>query len=137
MNQQVRYNFLGFFASVDRPNTMNVSKAGQAIPLKWRLTDANGVPITDLIGVTVQAVSLTCSYGTTVDQIEEYYRASRIMAGKFVTTPATPRPHNVCAVATSFTVHTCTGQPSLRAAATNPRVGTGRPRCRTGTDSVR
>ena len=34
----VKYNFIGFSAPVDRPNTMNVSKAGQAIPLKWRLT---------------------------------------------------------------------------------------------------
>ena len=33
----------------------------------------------------------------------------------FVTIPATPRPHNNRAVAVSFTVHTCTGQPSRRA----------------------
>ena len=44
----VAYTFAGFFAPVDRPNTMNVSKAGQAIPLKWRLTDALNRPITDL-----------------------------------------------------------------------------------------
>ena len=35
----VKYDFAGFYAPVDRPNTMNVSKAGQAIPLKWTLTE--------------------------------------------------------------------------------------------------
>jgi len=49
-------------------------------------------------------------------------------SGTFVTIPATPRPHKVRAVAGSFTVQTCTGQPSPRAAATNARVGTGSPR---------
>ena len=41
----VAYTFAGFSAPVDRPNTMNVSKAGQAIPLKWRLKDALNGPI--------------------------------------------------------------------------------------------
>jgi hypothetical protein len=68
----VKYLFDGFYAPVDRPNTMNLSKAGQAIPLKWRLTNANGAPITDLTGVTVQAVGISCSLSNTTDQIEEY-----------------------------------------------------------------
>jgi hypothetical protein len=68
----VQYNFAGFFAPVDRPNTMNVSKAGQAIPLKWRLTDALGHPITNLTSVSVQTVDLNCGLGTTQDLIEEY-----------------------------------------------------------------
>jgi hypothetical protein len=68
----VKYNFIGFFAPVDRPTTYNVSKAGQAIPLKWRLTDASGLGITDLTGVVVQAVGIDCSLGTTQDQLEEY-----------------------------------------------------------------
>jgi hypothetical protein len=68
----VKYNFSEFFAPVDRPNMMNVSKAGQAIPLKWRLTDATGAPITNLSGVTVRAVGLSCSLATSLDQIEEY-----------------------------------------------------------------
>jgi uncharacterized repeat protein (TIGR01451 family) len=68
----VKYLFDGFYAPVDRPNTMNVSKAGQAIPLKWRLTNALGAPITDLTGVTVQAVSMSSCSAQTVDQIEEY-----------------------------------------------------------------
>ncbi len=68
----VKYVFDGFYAPVDRPNTMNVSKAGQAIPLKWRLTDANGAPITDLVAVTIRAKDQSCSLGSTADQIEEY-----------------------------------------------------------------
>jgi hypothetical protein len=55
---------------------MNVSKAGQAIPLKWRLTDANGAPITDLAAVTIQAKDQSCSLGVTPDQLEEYAAGS-------------------------------------------------------------
>jgi uncharacterized repeat protein (TIGR01451 family) len=70
----VLYNFEGLFAPVDRPNTMNVSKAGQAIPLKWRLTDYQGAPILDFspaaLGVAV--TGLQCTVSTTLDQIEEY-----------------------------------------------------------------
>ncbi|MDQ2690949.1 MAG: PxKF domain-containing protein [Chloroflexota bacterium] len=68
----VGYNFAGFFQPVDNLPALNIAKAGQAIPLKWRLTDANGAPILDLTTVTVTVSSLSCSSGTTVDQIEEY-----------------------------------------------------------------
>ena len=72
----VKYNFAGFSAPVDRPNTYNVSKAGQAIPLKWRLTDANGNGIADLTSVSIHAVGLSCSQGTTQDLLEEYAAGS-------------------------------------------------------------
>jgi hypothetical protein len=75
-NYTVGYNFAGFSAPVDRPNTMNVSKAGQAIPLKWRLTDATGAPVSNVTSVTIQAVDLNCNLGTTQDQIEEYAAGS-------------------------------------------------------------
>jgi hypothetical protein len=68
----VFYGFTGFSAPVDNPPVLNVAKAGQSIPLKWRLVDANGTPVPDLAGVTVTAVSMSCSLGTTPDQIEEY-----------------------------------------------------------------
>ena len=67
----VGYNFSGFFAPIDRPNTMNVSKAGQAIPLKWRLTDAGGSPVTNLANATVSVSTVSCALGTTDDLIEE------------------------------------------------------------------
>jgi hypothetical protein len=54
----VQYVFSGFFAPVDRPNTLNVSKAGQAIPLKFRLTDYAGNPVTDLTSASLVVGSL-------------------------------------------------------------------------------
>ena len=72
----VKYDFAGFYAPVDRPNTMNVSKAGQAIPLKWTLRNALGAPVTDLTTVTIKAVGITCPLGGTADQVEEYASGS-------------------------------------------------------------
>jgi hypothetical protein len=72
----VVYGFSGFAAPVDRPNTLNVSKAGQAIPLKWRLTDASGAGITTLTSVSVIASSVGCTSGTTDDLLEEYAAGS-------------------------------------------------------------
>jgi hypothetical protein len=73
----VQYNFDGLFAPVDRPNTMNVSKAGQAIPLKWRLTDAHGAPILNFTGpVNVAVSSLSCATTAPLDQVEEYAGSS-------------------------------------------------------------
>jgi hypothetical protein len=68
----VGYVFTGLAAPVNRPNTLNVSKAGQAIPLKWRITDYNGVGITTLTTVGVTVMGYSCSLGETLDQIEEY-----------------------------------------------------------------
>jgi len=74
LEQQVTYNWDGvLLPPVDRPNTYNVSKAGQAIPLKWRLTDYNGAAVITLTSVTVSVKTYTCPTGpATTDQIEEY-----------------------------------------------------------------
>lgn len=72
----VIYSFDGFFAPVDNQPTMNIAKAGQSIPLEWRITDAGGIPVTNLTSVTVTAVSLACDQGTTTDQMEEYASGS-------------------------------------------------------------
>jgi len=71
-NYQVIYAFTGFISPVDNPPVINIAKAGQTIPLKWRITDANGNPVTDLTDVTVTAVSLSCPSVPTTDAIEEY-----------------------------------------------------------------
>jgi hypothetical protein len=68
----VGYNFAGLAAPVNKPSTMNVSKAGQAIPLKWRITDYNGVGITTLTTVGVTVTGVSCGTGTTTDELEEY-----------------------------------------------------------------
>jgi len=68
----VKYDFDGFYAPVDRPNTMNVSKAGQAIPLKWTLRNATGAPVTDLATVAVKTVAMSCDQAITTDPLEEY-----------------------------------------------------------------
>ena len=72
-NYYVVYKFSGFFSPVDNLPAVNDAKAGQAIPIKWRITDANDVPITDPTSfVNVMVASLPCSAGTTGDAVEEY-----------------------------------------------------------------
>jgi hypothetical protein len=68
----VIYNFGGFEPPVDSLPALNTANSGQAIPLKWRITDAAGNPVTDLASVVVVAASLSCPLGTTPDQVEEY-----------------------------------------------------------------
>jgi hypothetical protein len=72
----VVYGFTGFFSPVDNGGVLNKAKAGQAIPLKWRLTDANGDPVLSLASVTATVTSLTCSLSTTADAVEEYATGS-------------------------------------------------------------
>jgi hypothetical protein len=42
----VTYNFQGFFAPIDNPPLVNTVKAGAAVPVKWRITNA-GAPVSD------------------------------------------------------------------------------------------
>src|SRR6476661_1837688 len=60
--QPIQYIFSGFFQPIDntQPNSAN---AGRTIPVKWRLTDANGAPISDpnsFISVSSSATSGGC-----------------------------------------------------------------------------
>jgi serine protease AprX len=68
----ILYVFTGFYQPIDNLPALNAANSGQAIPLKWRITDVNGNPVTSLASVNVTALSLPCSLGTTVDQVEEY-----------------------------------------------------------------
>jgi hypothetical protein len=54
-------------------NVRNVAKAGQAIPLKFHVSDALGA-VTDLTvsDVKVTVATLTCDRGETLDEVEEY-----------------------------------------------------------------
>ncbi|CAN5760881.1 hypothetical protein BH24CHL6_BH24CHL6_12870 [soil metagenome] len=71
----VGYNFAGFSRPVDN-GVLNVAKAGQAIPFKWRLTDANGDPVLTLASVKLTVASLSCDVGSTEDALEEYATGS-------------------------------------------------------------
>jgi hypothetical protein len=70
-NYTVTVNVSLFFAPVDNLPLVNSAKAGQAIPLKWRLTDANGQPYLGPITVVVESwANGTCNGAS--DPIEEY-----------------------------------------------------------------
>ena len=64
-------DFIGFSSPVDNPSVLNVVKAGQAVPLKWRLMHPNGTPYTTLASASMTVTSLACSLGATADQLEE------------------------------------------------------------------
>ena len=70
--------FTGFTAPIDN-DVVNLSKAGQAIPVKWRLTDGNGVPISDpasFDGLYSYSVRCIDFLGDPIDSIEEYASGS-------------------------------------------------------------
>jgi hypothetical protein len=74
----VTYKFDGFYSPVEN-DFLNVAKAGQAIPAKWRLTDANDVPISDPASfVNLYSYSLSCTdlAGDINDSVEEYASGS-------------------------------------------------------------
>lgn len=75
-NYTVTYDFLGFSAPVNNGDVLNVAKAGQAIPLKFQVLDANGAPVINVSNVIVKVVSLSCATGTSVDAVEEYATGS-------------------------------------------------------------
>ena len=64
--------FTGFEAPLNM-DAVNVAKAGQTVPLKFHVVDANG-PVTNLTGVTVSGRSQSCAGGTQ-DPIETYAAA--------------------------------------------------------------
>jgi len=60
----VAYQFIGFSGNVLGGGALNLAKAGQNIPLKWRLLDAAGAPVTNLTSATVAVANLACAAGT-------------------------------------------------------------------------
>ena len=69
---KVDYQYAGFLDPVNNNGVLNVAKAGQVIPLKWRLTDATGAPVTTLVTAAVTITDLSCAIGSSEDQVEEY-----------------------------------------------------------------
>lgn len=75
----VTYKFVGFHHPVDMHNWVNIAKAGKIIPLKWRLTDAAGNPITNassFTGLVVNTVNCSTFAGKPTDAIEVYVHSS-------------------------------------------------------------
>jgi hypothetical protein len=79
----VDYKFAGFYSPVDNYPVVNAAKAGQGVPVKWRLTDANDVPISDPVSFTggnggLYSYLVSCStfQGDVADSIEEYAAGS-------------------------------------------------------------
>jgi alpha-tubulin suppressor-like RCC1 family protein len=68
----VTYNFSGFLAPVDNPDTVNTGKAGKTYPVKWQLTDSDGAFISDLSLVTITYNNPSCGAftGDPVDVLE-------------------------------------------------------------------
>ena len=70
------YQFTGFFQPIDM-NMINIAKAGQSIPVKWRLTDANGAPISDpSIFVNLYSQASSCTSSIPPDVVETYSGSS-------------------------------------------------------------
>lgn len=68
------YYFRGFGVPVDA-GTLNIAKAGRAVPLKWQLFDYLAAPVLDLkaAAVTVSSVQIPCgASGSAGDPLEEY-----------------------------------------------------------------
>lgn len=76
VSYSVIYGFVGFAPPVENAPVVNLANAGRTIPFKWRLVDANGTPITNLSGVIVRAVSMSCDSTAVADAVEEYVSAS-------------------------------------------------------------
>ncbi|HYN68784.1 MAG TPA: PxKF domain-containing protein, partial [Candidatus Eisenbacteria bacterium] len=73
------YTFVGFFAPVDNPNVVNFAKAGQSIPVKWRITDAYGNPVSDpssFVGLTSNTANCNAWTTSGTDAIETYAGSS-------------------------------------------------------------
>jgi len=75
----LRYYFEGFFSPIENNQIVNNAKAGQTIPVKWRITDMNGLPVSDpasFVSITSYQVSCTTFAGDPSDDIGEYASGS-------------------------------------------------------------
>jgi hypothetical protein len=68
---KVDYRFVGFLDPVKNDGTLNSAAAGKTIPLKWRLTDDTGAPVTTLTSATITVKELSCSAGSSDTLLEE------------------------------------------------------------------
>ena len=99
MNNQVVYNFAGFFQPVDNLPTVNVVNAGQAIPVKFSLNGNQGLNIMaagypasspvacnanepgSVIEETVTAGNSSLSYDATTDRYSYVWKTNKAWKG--------------------------------------------------------
>jgi len=56
------YRFVGFFSPIENLPVINEANGGRTIPVKWRLVDSNGLPVTSLNSFTsLASASISCS----------------------------------------------------------------------------
>ena len=72
----VGYVFTGFFQPIDNLPTVNKANAGQTIPVKWRITDYNGV------GISTPASFVSITSGSTYLFAERPDRRARDVLGQ-------------------------------------------------------
>jgi hypothetical protein len=71
VSYSVHFAFLGFFPPVDNPPVINTVKAGNSVPLKWKLQNSAGAEITSLdVVLSVSSQQIPC-VGGPLDQIEQ------------------------------------------------------------------
>jgi hypothetical protein len=95
----VLYNFIGFFQPVDNLPTINIAKAGSAIPVKWSLAGYRGMEIfaagypvsgtipcdltsgTNVIEQTVTAGGSSLNYDVAAGQYIYVWKTEKAWAG--------------------------------------------------------
>jgi hypothetical protein len=78
---RVGFSFTGFSSPVNNPPESNSAKAGQSIPLKWRIADYFGVGIDDPSSfVDVSSSTTGCSTLGSPDAIEAYAGGSGLQS---------------------------------------------------------
>ncbi len=77
----VGFGFSGFFAPVEN-DAVNLARADQVIPLKWRVVDGAGAGVTTLTRVSVTVTDRACAAGATADAVEEYATGSSGLQNK-------------------------------------------------------
>lgn len=75
----VRYRSAGgFFRGVVDPRpVVNVATAGRVLPVRWRVTDVDGVPVDDLPRATVTTAKVHLAPDLSTDRVEWYAASAR------------------------------------------------------------
>jgi len=73
VSYNVTYQQSGFLGGSIDTNVTNLAKAGNNIPVKWRLVDGNGTPISNPASfLSVTSAGTPCNSNEPTDAIEEY-----------------------------------------------------------------